>query len=569
MSPKSVVRREAGRWAAGALRLTTAGPVLRWRPTARLWSEAVAAPGVPDRVRVRIADAVHKGLIEIGQADRARRVSIGALRRISGQRARADLLVRHARAEIADGTPPSLPAAVAAGLAWADARLAAGDTSQAATWALAVSRLLFDRRLHFDRLTSPLAADPAGYLREWLASTTVRAMSAPRGRSGPAVAPPAGRPHRLLIATSGNHGFIDVVRRHFEQHRGVEVRFLDPAEDGVHVPLLEDQRVMIEHFLGGEKAFGEQAAAWLRPHLEWADTAFVDWCAALAVVFGAVDPGTTRVIVRLHSFEAFSLWPHLVDFTRVDDLVFVSDVLRDLVVPMVPATAATRPHVVSNAMNLRAFQRDKDPQARFTLGLVGIKALAKDPRWAVEVLKHLRARDARYRLVMFGRELDATASADNGRYWEGFLAEIADLEAAGAVVRAGQHDDIPAALTEVGVILSSSVRESFHCALAEGAASGAIPVVRDWPFFAGRPASARTIFPADWVVDTPAEAADRILALTADEATWRRAGALAAEHAIAAWDWEVTRNDFDRLILGTPELSSAAPAAGIRADSAA
>lgn len=566
MSSARAVRRVAGRWAAGALRTATTPAVLRWRPTARLWSAAVAAPGVPDRVRVRIADAVHKGLIEIGQADRARRVSSAGLRRISSQRARADLLVRQARAEIADGTPPTLPAAVAAELAWADARLAGGNTRQAALSALTVSRLLFDRRLHFDRLTSPLAADPVGYLREWHASTTVRSLSAPRGRSGPAATAPAGRPHRLLIATYGNHGFIDVVRRHFEQHPGVEVRFVDPGEDGVHVPLLGNQRVMIEHFLGGEKAFGEKAAEWLRPHLEWADTAFVDWCAALAVVFGAVDPGTTRVIVRLHSFEAFALWPHLVDFSRVDDLVFVSDVLRDLVAATVPATAGgPRMHVVTNAMNLRAFQRDKDPQARFTLGLVGIKALAKDPRWAVEVLEHLRARDTRYRLVMFGRELDAAASADAGRYWESFLAEIADLEAVGAVVRAGQHEDIPAALTEVGVILSSSVRESFHCGLAEGAASGAVPVVRDWPFFAGRPASARTIFPSDWVVDTPAEAAARILALTSDDGTWRRAGAQAADHAIAAWDWQVTRNDFDRLILGTPELSSATPAAGMRA----
>lgn len=537
--------------ASGALRRTTAPAVLRWGPTASLWTAAVAAPGVPDRARVAIADAVQKSLIEIGQSDRARRVSQAGLRRIKSGRARADLLVRQARAEIADGTPPTLHEAVAAELGWADARLARNDRRQAATSALAASKLLFDRRLHFDRLTSPLAEDPDGYLRDWHASTTVRALSAPRGRSGSATAPPAGRPHRLLIATYGNHGFIEVARRHFEQHPGVEVRFVDPGLDGVHVALLGNQRVMMEHFLGGEKVFGEKAAAWLKPHLEWADTAFVDWCAALAVVFGAVDPGPTRMIVRLHSFEAFAVWPHLVDWSRVDDLVFVSDLLRDMVGSVVPATATgPRRHVITNAMDLRNFQRDKASDARFTLGLVGIKALAKDPLWAVEVLQHLRTHDERYRLVFYGRELDAGASPDAGEYWARFLHEIADLEAAGAVVRAGQTEDMPAALTEVGVILSSSVRESFHCALVEGAASGAVPVVRDWPFFAGRAASARTLFPDGWVVDTPAEAAQRILALTADEGTWREAGAKAAAHAIGAWDWQVTRADFDRLILG-------------------
>ena len=53
-------------------------------------------------------------------------------------------------------------------------------------------------------------------------------------------------------------------------------------------------------------------------------------------------------------------------------------------------------------------------------------------------------------------------------------------------------------------MLSSSVRESFHMGLVEAVASGALPVVRDWPFF---PGAARTLFPPDWVVDSPAEAA--------------------------------------------------------------
>jgi glycosyltransferase involved in cell wall biosynthesis len=126
----------------------------------------------------------------------------------------------------------------------------------------------------------------------------------------------------------------------------------------------------------------------------------------------------------------------------------------------------------------------------------------------------------------------------------------ADISATDAVELAGQVDDVPAALTKVGVILSSSVRESFHCALVEGAASGAIPVVRDWPFFAGRKHSARSLFPTDWVVDTPREAAARILDLTRDEDVWRAAGSTASRAAIERWDWAVTRDGYEELILG-------------------
>ncbi len=133
-------------------------------------------------------------------------------------------------------------------------------------------------------------------------------------------------------------------------------------------------------------------------------------------------------------------------------------------------------------------------------------------------------------------------------YFELLTAELADAEATGAVALAGHVDDVPAALTQIGVILSSSLQESLHCSLVEGAASGAIPVVRDWPYFAGRRHSARTLFPSDWVVDTPQQAAARILELTQREDVWRAAGAAAATTAIQTWDWQVVSRKFEELI---------------------
>jgi glycosyltransferase involved in cell wall biosynthesis len=126
---------------------------------------------------------------------------------------------------------------------------------------------------------------------------------------------------------------------------------------------------------------------------------------------------------------------------------------------------------------------------------------------------------------------------------------VAELEPSGALRRLGQLDDVPAALTEVGVILSSSVRESFHCGFVEGAASGAVPVGRDWPFFAGKANGARTLFPADWVVGSAQEAADRILEVTSTAEGWRKAARAASAHALESWDWPVVRAEFDRLLL--------------------
>jgi hypothetical protein len=140
-------------------------------------------------------------------------------------------------------------------------------------------------------------------------------------------------------------------------------------------------------------------------------------------------------------------------------------------------------------------------------------------------------------------------SAATRSYGTELRARLEPLLASEAVELRPQTDDVPAALQEIGVILSSSVREGCHTAMIEGAASAAVPVVRDWPFFAGKPNGARTLVPPEWIVETPEEAAQRVLAMTATDEVWRREGEAAAREAFARWDWENVKPGYDRLLL--------------------
>jgi glycosyltransferase involved in cell wall biosynthesis len=517
------------------------------------WRLAVSAPGLPDRLRIKLVERVHTGMTAADQRAAAARVLDGAGRRLR-PRPKAGLLRRLATAELARGrVPDSLLAAVRAELALADAALDLGDAARAGTSLARVVPLLFSRVAHFDSPTSPLAEDPAGFLAPLHSSAVGRALASPRGRSAAAAPKPAGRPLRLLFVHHGNDNFLAEIRDRYESLPDTEVRLLDLGADPMREPLTRRNPQLFEHLLTGTSGYGRTVEEWLGPHVRWADTVFVDWCVVSAAMITMIDPGDTRIIIRLHSFEAWKIWPQVVDYSRVDDMVFVSEHLRDLTLSAVPrllADGAPRLHVISNAMDLRRYPRQKAADARFNLGMVGIGTIAKDPRWAVRVLRVLRQRDPRYRLLLIGSDFDAKDGAAAKRYSKHFHAEIIDLEEAGAVRRLGQVDDVPAALADVGVIVSSSLRESFHCGLVEGVASGAVPVVRDWPFFAGRPHGAHTLFPEDWVVDTPEQAAERILKLTATEDGWREAGRVASAHALAAWDWTVTSGDFDRLLLG-------------------
>ncbi|MFI1047569.1 glycosyltransferase [Streptomyces griseoruber] len=518
-------------------------------------------PPIPAEQLIGLARPVSSGLARAGAPSLGARLLNVLAHRVPEPRLKADLLAEAAELELSHGlTPRRLKAAYAAELVCADALFKEGKKAAAAAAAADALMLAFHRVPHLDGLTSPLAEDPEGFTAALRRSRTLRAVAKPRGRAEAAVAPPDDRPHRLLIVNRGNANFLPLITGRYESHPDAEVRTLDLATDPDLAPLAKGLGRMMARSVGSQAAYGRAAEQALRPHLDWADTVFVDWCSVGAAFLTLVDPGTTRVIVRLHSYEALSYWPHIMDFSRVDDLLFVSAHVRDLTTAAVPrllAEDAPRLHVIHNAMELSAYRRPKRPDARFTLGLVGTGQVAKDPRWAVEVLRLLRRHDDRYRLLLVGGGLNADSSPAVRRYHDALEKDLAKLEPSGAVRRMGQTDDVPGALEEVGTILSTSVRESFHCGLVEGAASGAVPVVRDWSFFAGREHGARTLFPQDWVVGTPEDAARRILALTATEETWQKTGQAAAEHALAAWDWNVVHDDFDRLLLGARKNTAA------------
>lgn len=468
---------------------------------------------------------------------------------------KAQLLHESAMTEVSKGiSPRDLVKAVDGHLAHADDQFAKGLHESASVSLYRALSLGFHRVLHIDQLSSPLAKDAEAFVAPLRKSAAYRAVAQPRGRKTPPKSPPSDRPLRLLVTTSTNANFLQHILARYGDHPGVELRFLDLAAQKPLKRIAWAAPQMLEDRLsGGTSEYQRDVERLMRPHLDWADTVFVDWSVGPASMLTTIDPGDTRIVVRLHSYEAFTRWPHMTDFSRVDDLVFVAPHVQQLVTSLVPQlreASAPRMHVLDNAMDLEGFRRPKSADARFTLGLIGISQVAKDPRWAVDVLKRLREHDDRYRLLLVGNDMNPKTSKATADYLTLLQRELKPLEASGAVIRTGPTDDVPAALTDIGVILSSSVREGCHVGLMEGAASAAAPVVRDWPFYAGKPHSARTLYPEGWVVDSPEEAAQRILDITATEESWREACEQASEHAVGTWDWSVVQKRFDDLFLG-------------------
>lgn len=224
------------------------------------------------------------------------------------------------------------------------------------------------------------------------------------------------------------------------------------------------------------------------PHVpDGIDTVFCEWCCQNAVWHSNNKRAGTKLIVRLHRFEAFREFPALVNWDNVDALIVVSDHFRDHMVARHGVDPA-RIHVLPQYIDCAALQRPKLPEAQFTLGLVGINPFEhKRFDRAIDLFAALRARDPRFSLAVrsvmpwdigwvWDRDDDTRAKFETV-----FDRIFSDPDLDGAVRFDMAGPDMEEWYRGVGTIVSSSDSEGCHTSVMEGMASGCLPVVHDWP----------------------------------------------------------------------------------------
>ncbi|GAA1171682.1 hypothetical protein GCM10009584_10750 [Ornithinimicrobium humiphilum] len=437
------------------------------------------------------------------------------------ERARRRALAAGIRTSADGAEDPDLRGAVAELLPAADEVLHAGDLARAADLATLALRLLFHPELHSDGLTSPLVEEPEAFLAPWHESQVgaVLARPVPRAPAPAAERPPSARP-RVVVVPGSYPRFAAQVIEVMREHADVDV--VDLAARG-HLRGLATRGELVESRL--RQAVGEQVVVeeTFAEEIVGADALFVDWADRGALAALMTVPEGVAVTLRIHSMDALSPWIHLVDWERVGDLVLVSDHLRDLVVRLLgPRLLRTRVHVLPNSVDIsRLPEGDKTEGAARTLLMIGWAQRVKDPVWALDVLGRLRREDPSWRLLLVGPDFAPGAVRSSVDYVAEFRRRLAAEDVCGGVDFVGETTDVAPCLAAAGFVISSSRRESFGVGLVEGAASGAVPVVRNWPIFAPLD-GARRLFPPSWVVDTVEEAAQRVLA-HAEPQAWTRA----------------------------------------------
>lgn len=213
----------------------------------------------------------------------------------------------------------------------------------------------------------------------------------------------------------------------------------------------------------------------LAADIAWADTVWLEWCWDHAV--WATNSGVLAgrpCLVRLHSIEALQTdYPGQVDWSRVGALVMVGEDIAEVMserFPLLPRGLAR--HIVPNGIDMARFAPGAPD--RFRIAWVGHVEPKKNPMLLLQVAHALRRRDARYSVHVAGGFTDLRTL----RYLKRMIPA---LGLQGMIHFDGNVADMPAWYADKGVLLSTTMYESFGLNIGEAMAVGAFPVVHDFP----------------------------------------------------------------------------------------
>jgi len=198
------------------------------------------------------------------------------------------------------------------------------------------------------------------------------------------------------------------------------------------------------------------------------DLAWFEWCDNLVIEASRL-PKTCPIICRLHSYDAFTEMPSQVNWKNVDHLIFVNKSVMELVgeasASIVPRT------VIHNGVDIDRFTIPKNKTYGKKIASVGYINYKKNPTLLLYCFKKIYEYDPEFTFHIAGLHQDPRIKL----YFDNFLKESPlPIEFCGWIT------DMPEWYQDKDYVISTSLFESFHYSIAEGMASGLMPLIHNW-----------------------------------------------------------------------------------------
>lgn len=235
--------------------------------------------------------------------------------------------------------------------------------------------------------------------------------------------------------------------------------------------------------------------------LEQADVIFCEWGLGNIRWYSQHKKPGQRLIVRVHLQENIvSQYLAESKHDNIDHYIFIAPYRYEEFIEM-HHLDRKKARLVFNMVDVDRFNRPKTDEAKYTLGFIGIVPWRKRFDLALDLFEKLWSEDKRYKLRVKGKlpeDFPWMKNPPHNKELEKYDALYERIEHAAwkeSILFDGHGDDMPEWFQNIGYILSTSDFEGSHQAVAEGMASGALPLILPW-------AGAQTVYPKDLVFDS-------------------------------------------------------------------
>jgi glycosyltransferase involved in cell wall biosynthesis len=207
-----------------------------------------------------------------------------------------------------------------------------------------------------------------------------------------------------------------------------------------------------------------------------APTVWLEWASDLAIEATSQPQllDGKRIILRIHSYEVLNGMAAKVNYHLVDDVIFVSNYLRELFEHKYPnRLTGKRVHVIHNGIDLEKFPFVPGKKGR-KIAFVGKMDAKKDPMLMLQAFAFLRRRHEDV-------ELHVAGAPDNDRYYLAMPDFLAKNKLEDSTNFYGHVKDVPAWLADKDYILCTSPFESQGVGLLEAMHRGLKPLIYNFP----------------------------------------------------------------------------------------
>ena len=200
--------------------------------------------------------------------------------------------------------------------------------------------------------------------------------------------------------------------------------------------------------------------------------------------------------------------------------------------------------LIYNPIDCIALDQPKLFGSEFNLGLLGMCPMIKAPHLAVAILKELKEIDRRYTLFVKGMQPQEYEwlwrRSEEREYYQEFYKRIKASKFSNSVIFESYDNSLSNWFSKIGFILSTSDREGSHQSVAEGMASGAAPIIRNWE-------GAELLYPGRFIFKNVAGAIDLITKLKRPD-NYSRESEMVKDYARTHFAQEIIIKQYEKLI---------------------